>query len=104
MDQIKTHLFETTVSTALVRSVDGVHEWFETTVFGPYGDEVVTFSRTAEDACIAHNSICKAISCATGAEYDITRLHVFMNTEVVRIVDPDSRGMSLPIRKMIIGF
>jgi len=103
MDQIKTHLHETTVSTILIKSLDGERVWFETMVFGPHGDEAVAYSRTTEDACIAHDSICKAISCATGAEYDGARLHAFMNMEVTRRVDPDSRGMSLAIRKMILG-
>jgi hypothetical protein len=103
MDQIRTYLHETMVSTVLIKSLDGEHVWYETMVFGPYGDEAVAFSRTAEDACIAHDSICKAISCATGVEYDGARLHAFMNMEIMRRVDPDSRGMSLAIRKMIAG-
>ena len=103
MDQIKTHLHETMVSTALIRSLDGTHEWFETMVFGPYGDEAVAFNRTAEDACIAHDSICKAISCATGVEYDGAQLRAFMSIEITRKAQPESRGMSLATRKKIFG-
>jgi hypothetical protein len=103
MHQIRTHLYETTVSTTLIRSIDGAHEWFETMVFGPYGDEAVAFSLTAEDACIAHDSICKAISCATGAEYESAQLRAFMNIGITRKVQPDSRGMSLAIRKIILN-
>jgi hypothetical protein len=104
MSPIKTHLYETTVSTIYVTSLDGEHVWYETMVFGPYGDEAVTYSRTAEDACIAHNSICKAIACVTGAEYESAQLHSFMNREITRKVQPESRGMSLATRKKIFGF
>jgi len=103
MHQIRTHLYETTVSTTLIRSIDGAHEWFETMVFGPYGDEAVAFSQSAVEACIAHESVCKGISCATGAEYESAQLHAFMSIEITRKVQPESRGMSLAIRKIILN-
>ena len=103
MDQIKTCLGNTTVSTILIGSIDGEHVWFETMVFGPYGDEAVAFSQNAEDAWTAHNSICKAIACVTDETYDPERLLTFTKAEVTRKVDPYSRAISPAIRRMILG-